>query len=168
MRGSLSLEFMLSLVLLLATATGFLLLAYTQVENTVVASTQYKAEAMAMTVGSAVSHFIATEPGYGSQLLMNFTGLLESEGAASFGMPGFSVYADHKDCNVTVSTLKSKVIVDVMIYRMDSGQAELVTAVYPFASPKVYCNIGVGDITVRCDKGINLTMGSSYLDLTEL
>ncbi|MFC2174676.1 hypothetical protein ACFLQ2_02290 [archaeon] len=162
MRGSLTLEFILSLVLLIATAGGFLMLSYGQIENSVIASTQYKAEAMAMSTGSALTHFFATEPEYGSYMEMDFRGLpQEAAGQSSFGMPGFGVYASGQECNVSIDIDNSMVIVNILVYRIESSEPELVTAKYPFASG-VSAGACSGEITlvktVGCGKGISVSM----------
>jgi len=157
MRGSISLDFILSLVILLASASSFFFLAYTQVENTVIASTQYKAEAMAMQVGSAINHFAAIEPGANSYMELNFTGLPESEGAASFGVPGFSVDIPEDKCNVTIVTVppQDRVVVTMVAYRMESSQPEIINATYPIVD--VYSETEKGEIQSVCTGGINIT-----------
>ena len=124
MRGSISLDFILSLVIILASASSFFFLAYTQVENTVIASAHYKAEAMAMQIGSAINHFAAIQPETNSYMELNFTGLPESNGTASFGVPGFSVDIPSDECTVTVDGVNDIVIVTMAAYRMESSQPQ--------------------------------------------
>ncbi len=133
MHGSITLDFILSLVIVLASASSFFYLAYTQVENTVIASAQYKAEAMAMQIGSAINHFAAIQPEKNSYMELNFTGLPESNGTASFGVPGFSVDIPEGNCTVVFNGVNNTVTVSMLAYRMESSQPEEIIAVYPTA-----------------------------------
>jgi len=167
MRGSLTLDFILSLVLVLASVASFFALSATQVENTVIASTQHKAEAMAMTVGSAINRFAATQPALDSSITLSLQGLPESQGVASFGVPGFSAFmtdTTQNDCNVTIDTTKKLAIVTVTAYRMDSSQPSIVQAAYPIVDVVKNCGLSntldvscTGSITARkmgCGLGV--------------
>ncbi|MCK4328071.1 MAG: hypothetical protein KAW41_06440 [Candidatus Diapherotrites archaeon] len=166
MRGSLTLEFILSLVLLIASAGAFFALANAQIENTVVASTQYKAEAMAMSIGSAINHFAALEPGPGSYMELNFTGLPESTGQASFGMPGFSAFATTEECNITYDSRVNQIIVEVTVYRMDSSAPTIVTARYPIVNTaNIRRMMGCPTspvFSVGCDEGLKAGFDSDF------
>ena len=155
MRGSISLDFILSLVIILASASSFFFLAYTQVENTVIASAQYKAEAMAMQVGSAINHFAAIQPETGSYMELNFTGLPESEGVASFGVPGFSVDIPTAECEIVLDGLNNTVTVTMLAYRMESSQPETITATYP--TVKMSNSALYGKLHVPCNGSVHIT-----------
>ena len=166
MRGSLTLEFILSLVLLIATAGSFIFLANTQLENTVAASTQLKAEAMAMEVGSAITHFVAAGPAEGSFMVIDPKGLPESAGQGSFGMPGLAAFATSRECNLSISPYENMVVVDVLVHRQDSEKATRVKAKYPIAGMTGYCGpvLDDGIVTVGCgSKGMNLTVEGGFL-----
>lgn len=134
MRGSLTLDFLLALVLVFTSTASFFALAAAQLENTVIESTQFKAEAMAMEIGSAINHFAAIQPGNNSFIKIKLNGLPESEGVASFGMPGYSVFSDSQSCNVSINSSSNIVNVQIIAYRMDSGEPTVINAYYPIVT----------------------------------
>ena len=166
MRGSLTLDFILSLVLVMASVASFFALSAAQVENTVIASTQHKAEAMAMTIGSSINRFAAIQPAEGSSITLALQGLPESQGVASFGVPGFSVFmgsATTSDCSVMVDSINKKlVIVRISAYRMDSSQPSMVEASYPIVTTSSCDPVRAlcGSIIVNCSDTLKVTMES--------
>ena len=70
----------------------------------------------------------------GSSITLALQGLPESQGVASFGVPGFSVFLANSstgDCRVLIDTPQKRVTVEITAYRMDSSQPSKITASYP-------------------------------------
>lgn len=156
MRGSITLDLILALVLLIATTSSFFFLAYTQIENTMIASTQYKAEAMAMSVGSAMNHFAAVKPAGASELILEF------EPPEN---PGFAI--DIGTCTVKIFTVQKFVQVDMLVYRMDSSQPERLISRYPITLFFDSDDLG-GIVSTSCDKGIRVWYNTDKLEVDAL
>lgn len=148
MRGSITLDFLLSLVLILATIASFFFLAYTQVENTVIASAQYQAEAMAMSIGSSINHFAAIQPGAGSFVVIGLNG---------FDSTGFSVDIQPDDCKVSIDTVNELVVVEITAHRMESIQSETIIAQYPIVDVSNCCTVCLDTSDMSCNGRISVT-----------
>lgn len=143
MRGSVTLDFLFSLALLLVTTASLFFVAYTQIENTMIASTQMRAEAMAMAAGSSINHFAAVQPGDGSSMNLTLGGIAD---------PGFAIHINDNDCKATVSQTAGLVTVDVLAYRIESSAPERVTARYPIVAGTT------ANVTVKCSEGLKLSV----------
>jgi hypothetical protein len=163
MRGTVTLDFVFALVLLIATTASFFFLAFTQIENTAVASTQMRAETLAIATGSAINHFVAVGPAPGSRMELALGGV---------GDPEFGVYIGPEDCNVTFNTPANIILVEANVYRMESSQPETIWAQYPTVKitnecEGTTCSVD-GILTVPCTSAIELVVYSNKIEVNRL
>ncbi|MBN3037176.1 MAG: hypothetical protein JW834_01895 [Candidatus Diapherotrites archaeon] len=153
MQGSLSLDFLLSIIVTLVIASVLFGMAFMQIEQASAVSMKYRAEAMAMGVGSAINHFYAIDSEDPSKLTIDFSGRLQDASgkylrAGGIGGIGWNTIAlDPMDCTVTVTG--NTVNVTIGFYRMENNFQEYVSATYPIVPVK-------GEAVVQCDSRLEV------------
>lgn len=162
--AALSLDLLVSIIGLVMVGGALASLGFIQAENSVANSLKFKAESMAMAIGSAINHFDAINPESGSSLTLNLSDPepISSDILTSGWPPVGRVSFD--SCKVTFvggSGSPAYVLVNISFYRWDSNMDEFVTGKYPLvsdvhvisASNTMNCN---GTIVVNDNMGVTL------------
>jgi hypothetical protein len=131
MRGTISLDLLLSVVVMLVISSAIVGMAFLQLENAAIANAQYKAEALAMGAGSAVNHFQAMRAD-GGELYLSLGDV--SKRSARIGQPGWpdAFALDLSACTVQVSG--NVLWLNFTVHRVENNFGEYVNATYPLVS----------------------------------
>lgn len=147
--GMISLDLLVSIIGLLMVGGALASLGFIQAENSVANSLKFKAESMAMAIGSAINHFDAINPEDGSKLVLNLSNPepISSDILTSGWPPVGRVSFD--SCNISFSGGSGSpayVLVNISFYRWDSGTEDFVVGKYPLVTS---INLASTD-TVNC------------------
>ncbi len=130
-KGSISIDFLLSLSVALSILVLFFPLAYMQLEDSIAFGLHQKAESMSAGVGSAINHFHAID---GKK--MNLSLKDPSEPGSSISSEGFAFVSGSTlikpvSCNVTLNNDSNFVETSIGYERAETGTSETVSAKYP-------------------------------------
>jgi uncharacterized protein (UPF0333 family) len=130
MRGSVSLDFLLALVVLFVLSAVVFGAAVELAEDSVASYGKLKAESLAMAIGSSINRFYATNPGDGSQLVLDLQRFADkSPNYFTSGFPGVIVSTAQQECKVNITT--GVVYVRINMIGIDSNDLETVVGSYP-------------------------------------
>ena len=144
----LSLDLLVSLIGLVMVGGALASLGFIQAESAISHSLQFKAESMAMAVGSAINNFDAINPETGSNLTLNLSDPEPiSSNTLSSGWPPVG-RVSFDSCKVSFESLglARYVVVNISFYRWDSNMDESVIGKYPI----VHTTIS-GQNTINCN-----------------
>ncbi len=151
MRGTISLDILLSFIVMLIVSSVIVGTAFVQLENAAIASAQYKAESIAMGVGSAINHFYAIRPVDGE--LRVTPGQLATR-SMSIGTPGWpDVYSVSLN-KCTVQFDGDILWMNFTLYRVENNLFEYVNASYPLVDVAL---AGGEPAVAECDQTIIVT-----------
>ncbi|MCD6522730.1 MAG: hypothetical protein J7K68_03195 [Candidatus Diapherotrites archaeon] len=157
-RATISLDFLLSSIVLMLVASILMGFALMQVENASAISVKYKAEAIAIAVGSAINHFRAISPQPDDELkidIQNIGGTATSPIVPTTGGNWPKLSLDLVSCSVHVNETTDILTVNLTYQRIESNMLESVIAQYPLVDMKTgvdaLCNqtlVVTGDMEV--------------------
>ncbi len=148
MRGTISLDILLSFIVMLIVSSVIIGTAFVQLENAAIASAQYKAESAAMGVGSAINHFYAIRPSEGE--LRVSPGQIGTR-SMSIGMSGWPDVYSVSLSNCTIEFAGDILWMNFTLYRAENNLYEYVNASYPL----VDVELASGEPAVNtCDQTI--------------
>jgi hypothetical protein len=131
MRGTISLDLLLSVVVMLVISSAIVGMAFLQLENAAIANAQYKAEALAMGAGSAINHFQAMRAD-GGDLYLSLGDV--SKRSARIGQAGWpdAFSLDLLACTMQVNG--SVFWLNFTVHRVENNFDEYVNATYPLVT----------------------------------
>lgn len=140
-KAMISLDLLVSIIGLIMVGGALASLGFVQAENSVANSLKFKAESMAMAIGSAINHFDAINPEPGSKLTLNLSDPepISSDILTSGWPPVGRVSFNSCKVSFVSSGNVRYVLVNISFYRWDSNMDEFVTGKYPL----------VGGVTVK-------------------
>lgn len=133
-RATISLDFILSSIVLMLVASMLMGFTLMQIENASVISVRYKAEALAISIGSAINHFKSIGPQPSDTMnisIANIGGRATAPIVPPTGAnwPGISL--DLISCTININETTDILTVNMTYQRMESNFQESVIAQYP-------------------------------------
>ncbi len=148
MRGSISLDFIIAAFVIMSFASIVLSFAYFQEEKIVEASLKARLEEMAISTGSAINRFVATEPEDGSKLEITPHNVT--------GAPFYGILFDVLSCNYSIDS--GNVTFNLTYVSRPLGNERTLTAKYPVF-------ISSSSSQRNCGESLNLTVSSGGISI---
>lgn len=155
MRGTVSLDFLFSIIVMLIIASTLFGIAFLQLEDALAMNVKYKAEIIAMSLGSSINQFSAINPDENSKLSLTINDpKISKPDYMSGGWPDFYALS-FRNCTIDIGDVLN---VTISYTRMETNIPESISAIYPIVKVS-------GKSNYLCNETINVLQTKQGLKL---